>query len=260
MQDEQAKEGAGSEGLAEVSERVDRLNSLFRQIQAARRTTSRSYTGIVIVVLLVMIGYGVLILGVFTGYQEEGKQQALVTELTAAGKPIINDLQQKVTEMVMGDQRGKQGLLALYWEETQKYFTENWGKYEGQFKEEADTFYTNAVVHLEDTVKKKTDEIVSANKQIWRDAFKGVVDVEDDQQMEIVMTNLEKALGEAFYKVFNHRVDDAKKRILEVREKLMQFMPADRREEFDKTLNKLIDEARLEQPGGLFMIEGIKEK
>ena len=254
MQGEEAKEGAGTEGLADVKERLDGLNSLYRQVQAARKATSRSYAAIVVILLVVMLLYGFAILRVFTGYMETAKLRELGRVMTNTATEMVSRYQSRVQKLVMDD------LLPKYLEEMQTYFTAKWPELEGELRIEARTLYEEASAHLEETATATQKAILEKAGQSWRDKFKDVIDVTSDEQMDMVMANIEKALQSAFVEVVDDRVDEATERVDKITKKILKFLPEDRRGEFNKLLITLSKELQLEAKGGLSIRGLLKEK
>ena len=79
--------------------------------------------------------------------------------------------------------------------------------------------------------------------------------LKDPAQIDLVMANLENALRDATYEVLNERVAKAEAKFRRVNDKILLFLPEDRRTKFQSNLSRVWDDLLLYKLGGMKMIE-----
>jgi len=274
MAAEEQKEGA--DRLARLKERLDDLSRMLDQFQEARRAGRRTRVGIVIVIVLVMLGYGLVIYRsvapfdrakwdkfrteMYSRMMELGDEtkvnlMAMARRVAPAYRAEIQrQLRQewpKIRGPVLAQLRASlSNVAAAYGEEFQRQLGQRWPDLQQALAQQADLFVNNVQDSVRARIAERLPQIAERQEKRVVAAFPVLA---DPTKRDLVMDNLEKALQGAVLDVLGHRVKDAEEVLRRVHERILAFLPESRREGFRQRM------ARVWEQFLLFDLGGVKE-
>jgi hypothetical protein len=244
MTEDQANSSAGSGGadrIAALGAKLEGLGSLFGQLEDARAAARRTRVGVVLVILLVFLGYGLVIYRTFTGIDKEELMAEVQSSLMNVATHGANELTQVAKE-----------LAPVYSEELRTQFSEEWPNISEQIKAEGDELLGNITKHLDSDVRARFNAMAKRQQERVLTEFDML---KDPAQIDLVMENLEHALRDATYDVLNERVGKAETRFRAVNEKILLFLPEERRSGFQSDLSRVWEDLLRYRLRGMEMIE-----
>ena len=250
MADEQPKADAGgSNQLAGLQSRVDELAGLFKQWAAARSAAKRTRIGVVIVILLVIAWYAWMLLSTLMQVKDESYQKELLEAASASAVMLMNRASPQVMAAV-------NRLRPVYAEEIQKQFQEHQTEINEHLMTEVEKLSHNLADKLQITMDAKLKDMSARQKTKMRAAFP---QIKTDKDLDIVIENLDKAVNGAAVDVMASRLKKAQERLADVTNKVLQFLPEDRREGFAVRMDRLFDRFALDELGGRKFLQPGKE-
>lgn len=238
MAEEQSKPDAGgTDQLAGLKSRLDELQNLFKQWEAARSAAFRTRVGVIVVVLLVIIFYGWNLYSTFGQVQDPEYQAELMTKVNEAGVVLMN----RAGEDVLA---AASRLRPVYEEAARQEIQENRDAMVEKVKEEVATLGNNLADKLEGQLKGK---VYGGSKILEAKVREAFPQLQDDQDVQMVVENLQQALSDAAYDVMAERIQGAEADLQEVAEDIIALLPEDRRAGFRDRLNFLFENFMLQQ-------------
>jgi len=230
MQGEQTKDGAGSAGpdrLTELKDRVDGLSRLLDRWSDARVAARRTRIGVVIVLLLVLLGYGYFIVKSFIRFRDNEVPKFLA-EIQSQSVKIAVD---KLPDLT----RRAQVVAAVYRDELQEQLKSRAPEIREKFIEEANTLAANVADTCQLKIEAKLNTMAERQKEKVVAAFPRLT---DDAKRDLVMSNLDAAFQEATLKLLEERVETGEKRMRATYDKILQFLPEGDREAHEERMRK----------------------
>ncbi len=273
MQGEQEREGAGPDRLAKLKDRVDELGRMQLQFQEARSAGRRTRIGIVIVIILVFIGYGVAWYRTWHRFD----QDRFLVQLGVDAKDILDqmrnelnpavkrlrpvyelELQKQLKDEWPEIQRNLAGQMrtslssvaAAYSDEFQLQLGNRWPEMRDELTKQGELFIDNIDDMAEARLRTKLNEIAARQEQRVVSVFPVLA---DPVKRDIVMDNLQKALQGAVLDVLQERIANAEVALLRVHERVLAFLPEASREDFAERMAKVWEQVLL------YDLEGVKE-
>jgi hypothetical protein len=235
MPEEQTKQGAGSGGpdrLAEVQARIDGLTKLTQQYEAARIAARRTRMGVSIVVVLIVLGFAaVLISTAYSFWNAKKEREEFLAQLQARMLSTESGTLHEVINMV-------REVAPVYADEAKKQFGQEWPSIQTKIHAEGDLFLADVTAQGKAKIKARLDKIANGAKKRLMVEFK---ELKNDQTLDTVMDNVQKALEDAVLDVFEGRTEKAKERLMAVQEKAFDFLPPESRDTFVERMGKAWD-------------------
>jgi hypothetical protein len=145
---------------------------------------------------------------------------------------IITNVTQKVTDM-------SKGLYETYLTEIKKQMTQEWPAMRQKLEGEAQLLLKNL---SEQAGKKVTKRIDEAKERVTGKFVQAFPELTDEKKQELVLKNLKDALSSAFVDVMNKRVTMGASRVTMLFDKILQFLPKDKQQEFKTNVEGWWDE------------------
>jgi len=243
----EAKEGAGSGGadrLGGLKSRIDGLAGLLTQLEAARSGARRARLGVVIVIIIVMIGYGWAIYRTGREFVTKGVDQIV----TQGNKRLAEFAIQARQELLAMGKR----VAPIYLDEAKKELNKAWPAIRQQLEDERDTLLSNVKDQLQSVVDERIPDLAARQEQRVLEEFK---DIMTDEKKTVIMRNLDIALREATLNVLDKRINESAERLRKTRDEILEFLPEGQREPFKQRMEKLWDIIALEALKGKEMID-----
>jgi hypothetical protein len=235
MAGEQPKQDAPSGGpdrLSDIQARIDGLTKLTQQYEAARIAGRRTRMGISIVILLIVLGFAAVLIS--TGYSfwnSEKERQEFLGELQAQMLSTQSGTLRETIDMV-------REVAPVYADEARKQFSEEWPNIQTKIRSESELLVTHLTEQGTAKIKSHLDKIAKGAEQRLKVEFK---ELANDQTLDTVMDNVQKALEGAVLDVFEGRAETARKRLMVVQAKTLDFLPPESRDTFVERMGKVWD-------------------
>ena len=218
--------------LSEIQAKIDGLTKLTQQYEAARTAARRTRMAVSIVILLIVLGFAaVLISSGYSFWNSEKERQEFLGELQVQMLSTESGTLHDSIDMV-------REVAPVYAEEARKQFSQDWPNIQAKLRSEGDLFVT----HLKDQgtakIKSHLDKIAAGAEKRLKVEFK---ELTNDKTLDVVMNNVHQALEGAVVDVFEARAEMAKKRLLIVQAKTLDFLPAESRDTFVERMGKVWD-------------------
>jgi hypothetical protein len=235
MPEEQTKQGAGSGGpdrLAEIQARIEGLTKLTQQHEMARIAARRTRMGISIVILLIVLGFAaVLISTAYSFWSAKKEREEFLAQLQARMLSTESGTLHEAINMV-------REVAPVYADEAKKQFSHEWPSIQAKIHAEGDLFLADLTEQGKAKIKARLDKIAKGVEKRLMVEFK---ELKNDQTLDTVMVNVQKALEGAVLDVFEGRAKKAKERLMAVQEKALDFLPPENRDTFVERMGKAWD-------------------
>lgn len=242
MQGEQAKEGAGSGGpdrLTEIRGKVDALGRLFDQLEEARTAARRTRIGVIIVILLVFLGYGLVM---YNGVKKFVRNELPKFQAEIQARML------KIGASAMDELSSMAGRVApVYKDEVRTQLQARWPDMKDELTRQGELLMDNLADNCEARIRAKLTEMAMRQKSR---VFKAFPVLKDDAARDRVMKNLDTAFQGATLDVLKDRIGKAEKRLREVNDKILKFLPEGDQERFQSRMSKAWDNFWLYDLGG----------
>jgi hypothetical protein len=126
----------------------------------------------------------------------------------------------------------------VYAQEARKQFSQEWPAIQTRIRAEGDLFLADLTEQGKAKIKARVDKLAKGAEQRLKVEFK---ELNNDQTLDTVMDNVQKALEGAVLDVFEARAEKAKERLMAVQEKALDFLPAESRDTFVERMGKAWD-------------------
>jgi hypothetical protein len=243
MPGEQPKQGAASGGpdrLSEIQARIEELTKLNRQYEAARIAARRTRMGVSIVVVLIVLGFAAVLISTAYNFWNS----------TTEREKFLGELQAQMLSTESGTLHEAIGVIhdvaPIYADEARKQFSEDWPNIRAKIRAEGDLFLAHLTEQGKAKIKARLEKVAQGAEERLKVEFK---ELKDDQALNTVAENVQKALQGAALEVFEARADKAKERLIAVQEKALDFLPAASRDTFVDRMGKAWDRFLLDQVG-----------
>ena len=246
MAEEQPKADAGGTNeLAGLKSRVDELGGLFKEWEVARRSASRTRKAVTVVILLVIAAYMFFLYSTFGQVAKPEYQEKFIAAATKSLTLLARRAGDKLVEAA-------RRLQPIYTEELRKQFEENRDEMREQLMAEVEKLSNN----LADKAQTKLDvmlmEMAQRQKAKVRAAFPAI---KQDKDLDMIVNNLDKDFSGAAYDVLNTRLKTAQERLAKVADKILKFLPEERRKGFADRMSRVTDRFAMEDLGGKRFLE-----
>jgi hypothetical protein len=237
MPEERSKQSAGSSGpdrLSEIQGRIDELAKLTQQYEMARLAGQRTRMGISIVILLIMLGFGVVLLSTAYSFWNSKKER----------EEFLGQLQARMLSTESGTLHEALFMLRqvapVYANEVKLQLSHEWPGIRAKLKSEGDLFLADVTEQAKARLKGRMENFAKGAEQRLKVEFK---ELHNDQTLGTVMGSVQRALENAALDVLEARVEKAKKRIIAVQEKALDFAtPPENAETFVERMGKAWDQ------------------
>jgi len=241
MADEQQKPAAGgADQLAGLKSRLEEMSNLFKQWEAARSAAFRARVGVLIVILLIILGYGWALLSTILEARKPDYQAQLMQAATKVAMQIVERARPQLQAAI-------EKVAPAYREEIVKQFREHKDEMYQAVLDEAQKLGEELIDKVEAEFKGKIQEMAERQRQAIRNAFPSI---KTDEDLDRIIENLQVALQAAAYEVLNPRIQDAQEKLREASEKVISFLPPERAEGFHARMARMWDKLLLEDLGG----------
>ncbi len=241
MAEEQPKaEAGGTNELAGLSSRVDELGNLFKEWEAARGGAARTRIGVVLAILIGIVLCGYVFYSMFSRVQDPTYQK----ELAAAVRTSAREIMQSASPQVM---KAAGRLRPIYVAELKNQMADNRADMRERLYAEADALSNNLADKLESTLRAKLDGLAAKQKAKISEAFPAI---KDDEDLDTIIKNLDAAVKGAALDVLADRLTKSKEQLVSVTEKVLNFLPEERRESFHGRMQLLFEHLALEELRG----------
>ena len=231
MQEERTNAGAGSGGpnrLEGLKDKVNALGRLYGDLRAAQVTGRRTRIGVMIIIILVILAYGVAIYSAGKRFVENEVPKFMLALQTSALEAVPR-MQKQVREMA-------EEIIPVYMEEVQKQLRENWPAIRERLEAEAQTLAENVREKAEVRLADRFEAMTERQKEYLLSQFK---ELADDRTRDLVMDNLEVALRDATLSVLEDRIGKAGEKLAEMNDLILGFLPEGKREPFKARMRRL---------------------
>ena len=233
MQGEQANEGAGSgdaDRMTELKGKVDTLGRLFIQLEDVRTASRRTRMGVIIVILLVLLGYGLYIYSAVKSLYKRDLPQVQAKLMESVGRLATTAMDQLAVTA--------KKVAPVYRDELQKQLKNRGPEIKEKFVSEAELLLNNIKEKGLATVEERLTEMANRQQERVKAAFPVL---KDDEAIDTVIENLDIALRGAAYDVLKSRVAKGEERLRAINEKILAFLPEENRDQFEARLRKAWD-------------------
>ncbi len=221
MPGELPKQGAASSApdrLSEIQARIDQLAKLNQQYELARIAARRTRTGISIVIFLIALGFAfVLMSTAYSFWHSTKEREEFLGQLQAQMLSTESGTLHEAINMV-------REVAPVYADEARKQFSQDWPNIRAKLKSEGDLFLSDVTEQAKAAMKARLEKVAKESEARLKVEFK---ELKNDQTLDTVMDNVQKALQSAALDVFEARVEKAKERLMAVQEKAIEFAPAE---------------------------------
>ena len=243
MPGELPKQGAGSGGpdrLSEIQARIDELTKLTQQYEVARIAARRTRTGISIVILLIVLGFAfVLMSTAYSFWHSTKEREEFLGQLQARMLSTESGTLHEAINMV-------REVAPVYADEARKQFSQEWPSIRAKIHTEGDLFLADLTEQGKARIKARLEKVVKGAEERLKVEFK---ELKNDQTLDTVMDNVQKALESAVLDVFEARAEKAKERLMAVQEKAIDFVPAENSDTLVERVGKAWDQFLLYDVG-----------
>ena len=230
MQGEQASEGAGVGGadqVAELKEKVNSLSRLFTQLEDARTANRRTKVGVVLVILLVLLGYGIFIYSQIAALYKE-KQDDIKAQMTQSAGRLLITAKGQLLEIA-------KKVYPTYRDELQKQLQTRAPELKELFIKEAEGLVADIKDNGLAPVEERLTQMAERQQERIQKAFPVLA---DEEAVGVVIENLASALRGAADDVLAKRVEKGEERLRAINDKILAFLPEGDREGFEVRLRK----------------------
>ena len=231
MPGEQPKQGAGSglpDRLSEIQARIDELTKLTQQYEVARIAARRTRMGISILITLIALGLTfVLMSTAYSFWHATKEREEFLAQLQVEMWSTESGTLHEALNMV-------RVVAPIYEDEARKQFSQDWPNIRAKIHAEGDLLLAHLAEQSKARMKDRLEKIAKGAEQRLKVEFK---ELQNDQTLESVMINVQKALESAALD-FQARTEKAKARLMAVEEKAMDLAPANSDETFVERMGK----------------------
>jgi len=246
MAEEQQKPAAGgADQLAGLRSRLDEMGNLFKQWEAARSAAFRARIGVLIVILLIILGYGWAMLSTILEARKPDYQAQLMQAASRMGMQIVERARPQLQSAI-------QKIAPAYREELVKQFQEHKDEMYQAVLSEVEQLGNELADRVEAEFRGKLHEMAERQRQAVRNAFPSI---KSDEDIDAIIENLQVALQAAAYEVLNPRIQGAQEKLRETSAKVISFLPPERAKDFQARMARMWDRVLLEDLGGRKYLE-----
>jgi hypothetical protein len=233
MGDDKPKPDIGDDKeLAGLTSRLDELSDLFGKWDSARNVASRTRLGVIVVILVVVLLYGLFLYNLLAQVREP----VYLERLGVAGMKALEIVMLEAREPALEAGRD---LVGEFQTQARKEVREHADEMNARLQEELETLAGNVDGIIRKKLEVRVADVAERQRSLFEDAFPE--HLETDEDLDNVIENLTLALQGATVDVMEHRIDEARKDLERVTQKVLNFLPEERRDGFYAKVNEIWD-------------------